>query len=161
MTAEAVFGAALYGTIWMALVLFVLGERPGAWRVSLAGLALAVVHTVLAMGGVHGWSHARAVTATARQTEAVYGLAWGGGVFVNYALLGVWTWHVWRRARRVRPAGLTGADVLLRGVFFIILFNAAVIFAAGWRRVLGVVVCAALLGVWGQADVGGRRPPTS
>ena len=144
MTSEASFGIALYSTIWIALTLFVLGERPGAWRVSVAGLVLAFVHTALAMGGVHGWSHARATSATAVQTEAVYGLAWGGGVYVNYAFLAAWAWHVRRRARTQRP---TLTDVLLRAFLFVVIFNASVVFASGWRRVLGVAICAVLVGV--------------
>ena len=67
-------------TIWIALALFVAGEyEPGISRqlriaariVFLLGALTCVVHIVLAMSNVHGWSHAAAMEATAEQTDAV------------------------------------------------------------------------------------------
>jgi hypothetical protein len=31
-----------------------------------------------------------AVLETARQTDAVYGVSWGGGVYVNYLFVAAW-----------------------------------------------------------------------
>ena len=47
---------------------------------------------------------------TARQTAAVYGVAWGGGVYVNYLFVGVWLAELlwWR----VDPAALSAAAAL-------------------------------------------------
>jgi hypothetical protein len=142
--------AATYVTIWTALTLFALGEvgrtasRPWARRVSAAGLTLALVHTLLAFDVFHAWSHADAVQSTATQTGEVFGVRFGAGVFVNYLFFAVWladlvTW------RRTRPSWLTW---LSRAFYMLIVFNGAVVFAAGWRRLMGLVVVFVLLGAW-------------
>jgi hypothetical protein len=151
--------AALYLTIWVALVCFAAGEagrgRRGAaaraaWGVSLTGWVFALAHFVLAFEARHGWSHASAVRETARQTAAVYGLDWGGGVFVNYAFLGVWAIDLWRwRVERWRGATRpSGAMWLARAFYFVVILNGAVIFAAGARRLLGAVIVVSLLMIW-------------
>ena len=151
---------ALYTSIWLALVLFAAGEigrtgrrrsggEPGWARPAFAaGAALAIVHTLLAFALAHDWSHADAVRSTALQTEAVYGFAFGGGVYVNYLFLAVWladaTW--WRRADHVgRSLAVTWT---LRSFYLVIIVNAAVVFATGWRRAAGVAVVASLLWAW-------------
>jgi len=168
---------ALYATIWIAVGLFTIGElgpddgpkvpgsqgarvrrfqgpkvRRWAWRASLAGLTLATVHVVIALGHVHGWSHGASVAATARQTRAIFGLDWGGGVYVNYAFLLVWALELWRRRRALSPPnpGTLGPWVrgTLRVAAFVILFNAAIVFAVGWRRALGAALMIVLLWAW-------------
>jgi hypothetical protein len=150
----------LYLTIWVALLLFVAGEtgrsalwsgaaQGWAWCAFTLGLVLALVHTALAFHLVHNWVHADAVLATARQTEAVMGSAVGWGVYVNYFFYAVWmadaAW--WRRSPDLwqRPASVTWA---LRAFYLVIILNAAVIFAAGPRRVLGAVIVSWLVSVW-------------
>lgn len=151
---------ALYLTIWVALTLFVAGEtgrsaapppRPPvwAWWAFTLGLLLALVHTILAFALVHNWVHADAVTATARQTQALFGIAVGWGVYVNYVFYGVWladaAW--WRALPDLsrRPAAATWA---LRVFYLVIILNAAVIFAAGPRRMIGVLMVGLLAWVW-------------
>ena len=151
---------ALYLTIWISLALFAAGEsgrslaRPGsgdpgwAWWLFTGGLALAVIHTVIAFGVVHHWVHAEAVRATAVQTQAVFGVSAGWGLYVNYLFLGVWladAWW-WRAAHpKVRPRAATWA---LRTFYAIVIFNAAVVFAAGFRRILGILLVSWLARVW-------------
>ena len=86
-------------TIWIALALFVAGEfeartsrslQPVARGLFLLGALICVVHIVLAMSNVHGWHHAAAIEATAEQVNAVYGVRWGGGLYVNYVFTAVW-----------------------------------------------------------------------
>ena len=161
---------ALYVTIWLALLLFVAGEtgrsvarrtRPSAWAwwVFTLGLVLALVHTALAFDVVHHWVHADAVLATARQTDAVFGVAVGWGVYVNYLFYGVWAADAawWRRSPDVwlRPALVT---TILRGFYLLIIVNAAVIFAAGPRRILGILMVSWLVRIWAFSS---RRPPAS
>jgi hypothetical protein len=90
------------------------------------------------------------VRETARQTAAVYGLDWGGGVFVNYAFLGVWAidlWR-WRAAMRRGATRSSGAMWLARAFYVVVILNGAVIFAAGARRLLGAVIVVSLLMIW-------------
>jgi hypothetical protein len=149
---------ALYATIWGALVLFVIGEwgkqtiermphaARWAWRASLLGALLCIVHIAIVMGLRHGWSHDAAVRDTARQTMEVFGAAFGAGVYVNYAFVMVWLAELgwWRRnplgyARRGRLVVW-----LLRVFYFVIVLNAAVIFVRPQLRIAGL----ALLGFW-------------
>lgn len=158
--------AALYVTIWVALALFAAGEvgrsgrravpAPWAWWVSLAGLMLAAAHFVLAFDVRHGWSHASAVRDTARQTAAVYGLDWGGGLYVNYAFLGVWALDLWRWKLSARGTPRSQFPTwLARAFYVVVILNAAVIFATGWRRGLGAMLVAALVVAWGSRWAGG------
>lgn len=153
---------AIYITIWIALCLFTVGElgrarSPGTtgwpWRLSALGLALALIHTLLAFDIVHDWSHDDAVLNTAMQTAQVFGTAVGWGVYVNYLFFAVWLLDLawWQRDgavdRRTR-----GATVTLQAFYFVIIVNAAVIFAAGWRRLAGIAVVILLAAAWTTLD---------
>ena len=153
--------AALYGTIWLAMLLFAAGESARsftqrgvappswAWWTFTLGLVFALIHTLLAFAIVHGWSHEDAVRATASQTAAVYGFPFGAGVYVNYLFLLTWladAWW-WRAAPRryVRPLSVVWT---LRAFYFVIIFNAAVVFAAGLRRVFGLLLVSWMIRAW-------------
>ena len=165
---------ALYWTIWIALILFATGEAgkrglhrggppaPWAWPVSAAGAAIAIIHIVIAMGARHGWSHDAAWAATARQTASVYGLAWGGGVLVNYAFVAAWLFELWSWRRSPERYGHRSALVTwpIRLFFLVIVFNAAVVFAGGWRRAIGVVLTAVLIASWWPQAKTKRPEPT-
>jgi hypothetical protein len=141
--------ALLYLTVWISLSLFALAElardrTSASWprAVSAAGLALMIVHILIAMDIRHGWRHDAAVAATAQQTERIYGVAWGWGIYVNYLFVVIWGLAVpgfWVRVARV--------------FFLIVIANAAIVFAVGWRRVLGVAIVGVLAFAWS------RRPP--
>jgi hypothetical protein len=151
---------ALYSTIWAALVLFVAAQhgqsrissrRPSrlvAWTNAI-GLTLCIIHIVLAMASVHGWSHAAAMDATARRTESVYGWRWAGGVYVNYLFVLVWALDAWlARSHRDRLFDAPAVRWPVRIFYAIVIFNAAVVFARGSMRVFGVVLVASLLLAW-------------
>jgi hypothetical protein len=149
---------ALYATIWVALALFAAGEAGKirhpvphwAWLASLTGALLCAAHIVIAMGHHHHWSHASAIEETARQTASVYGVAWGGGVYVNYLFVAVWLAYLWRWW--TPPArGVTRSPVIvwgLRAFFFMIIFNATVVFAVTRMRAAGIVLSIALALIW-------------
>lgn len=162
---------ALYLTIWLAVALLVAGETgrartpreslapPWAWWAFSVGLLLALVHTVLAFDVVHRWVHEDAVIATAEQTQRVFGVRAGWGVYVNYAFFTIWLADaVWWRLEpdlSRRPAWLTAA---LRAFYFIILVNGAVIFAGGMRRLLGLALVVWLLRIWTSPPGRSVRP---
>lgn len=157
---------ALYATIWAALWLFVTGEagkrsleREGpatgrAWQAWTLGAVLCLLHMGIAFGARHAWSHSAAVVETARQTAAVYGLAWDGGVYVNYLFASVWLAEAsWWRARPDaylrRPRWMTW---LFRGFAGLVLVNAALVFASPAGRVAGAALVAVLGWVWRPAS---------
>src|SRR6185295_17486741 len=54
------------------------------------GFAAFLVHVACAFHFYHDWSHAKAYDDTARQTAAVTGWNWGGGLYINYLFAMVW-----------------------------------------------------------------------
>jgi hypothetical protein len=116
-----------------------------------AGCAALLAHAASAFHFQHGWSHAAAYRDTARQTAEVSGLDWGGGLYVNYALMALWVadvcwwWARGLRAYRRRPWPLA---IAWHAFLLFIVFNATVVFATGFVRLAGLGLCAALVFVW-------------
>lgn len=150
-------------TAWVTLLLWCSGEclrarshdeHGAAPRIAwtLGAIALAL-HILAAFAFRHQWSHTAAVMETAQQTSEVFGIRWGGGVWINYGLamwwgldvVAVWCvpkWqHRWVHYERLR-----------RGVFLFLWFNAAVVFAHGPSRLLGIVACTAVVVAWARAQ---------
>ena len=103
---------------------------------------------VVAMAEHHGWSHAAAVAETARLTGQVYGVAWGGGVYVNYAFLVAWLAVLlrWKASRSSHlPAWLTWT---WRIAVLVVVSNAAIVFAAPARQLVGAIMTAGLVISW-------------
>lgn len=148
----------VYLTIWLALALFAAGEVGRArlparvgwpWYASAAGLVLAILHTLLSFDVVHGWSHDDAVLNTAMQTRAVFGVAFGAGVYVNYLFFVVWLVDLvwWRHAGGIDRRSQWPA-LGLQAFYLLIIVNAAVVFASGWRRLGGATLVLVLLAAW-------------
>ena len=118
------------------------------WTIACASL---IAHFVSAFHFYHNWSHAAAYADTARQTNEIFGLDWGGGVFINYALVLAWMLDVawwWRGgvdSYRKRPLPLV---VAWHGFLIFIIFNATVVFGNGIVRWVGLAICLLLMLVW-------------
>jgi hypothetical protein len=159
--------AALYWTIWIALVLFCAGEAgrrnlqaglpaaPWAWWTFSCGALLCAIHVAIAMSVTYRWNHEAAIAATARQTMAVYGLNWGGGVYLNYAFVAVWLLDAWWWRRFPSRDGRQHRAItwMIRVFFLVMILNAAVIFAGGARRIAGAVIVLLLLWIWRPSDL--------
>jgi MFS family permease len=161
---------ALRGTIWLSLLAWLLGEwqrsprrdpvAAGRWAWTLGALA-AVVHSALAFHLRYGWSHAAASAETERQTVEVTGLAWGGGIFFNYAFLAVWTvdavwWWLVPDSYHRRPRPL---DRFVRGFLWLMFLNGAVVFAHGQVRWLGAAGVLAVAAAWCRDAGAGKSIP--
>lgn len=147
-------------TIWVAVggyvagaAVFALSRGRNGWArlmFTVACLAL-LAHVACAYHFYHGWSHDSAYLDTARQTNEVFGLDWGGGLFINYALLTGWVLDVtlWWRAGldsyRRRPWVIVAA---WHGFLLFIIFNATVVFKTGVARWAGLFVCVCLCLAW-------------
>jgi len=87
-------------TIWSAraaALLYVCGLGLILWRrwrpARLSwtlGLSAYLFHVWCAFQYFYQWSHALAYRETARQTAELFGIAWGGGLYLNYLFTGVW-----------------------------------------------------------------------
>jgi hypothetical protein len=153
-------------TIWFSIVGYVVGSVIFAlspsprrrahrdlaarvvWTVACASL---IAHFISAFQFYHAWSHAAAYRDTARQTQEVFGFNWGGGLFINYALLIAWIVDIgwwWRRgldSYRQRPWPLVA---VWHGFLIFIIFNATVVFGDGIVRWLGLATCLLLTLTW-------------
>ena len=148
-------------TIWSALGLYAAGEygrtrrpaRPWARPVWLLGAACYLAHVAVTFATHHDWSHAAASAYTAAQTDALFGLASGAGLWVNYGFTLLWIGEgLWWQ---LAPAGYARRapawTLAVRGAFLFMIVNGAVVFVSGPRRLLGLAVVAALILAW-------RRP---
>jgi hypothetical protein len=145
-------------TVWISIVAYTVGcvvfarraDRPArlAWTVGCAAL---LAHFICAFQFFHAWSQASAYADTARQTAEVFGINWGGGLFVNYAVAilwicdVVWWWRAGVSAYRRRPWVLT---LIWHGFLIFIIFNATVVFENGITRWIGLLVCLCLVTCW-------------
>ncbi|MFO0810457.1 MAG: hypothetical protein U0746_17670 [Gemmataceae bacterium] len=151
-------------TAWLALLFYAMAvavrrERPrSARRLWSAGLGAMAVHVVCAFGFMHAWSHAGAAEFTDRQTLALTGVDFRGGLWVNYAFLILWLadvawWWIDARSYESRPRAVEWG---VQAVFAFLFVNAAIVFASGVGRWLGVATFAALAAKWSFAT---RRQP--
>lgn len=148
--------------IWLALIAYALasgmlllsGEHPG-WRLRARlvwtfGCASFLIHVLCAFAYFHHWSHAEAYRETARQTAALTGWQWGGGIYFNDAFAAAWLADVlwWWRAPVSfdrRPRWLTTTWHVF---FFFMFFNGSIVFGHGPVRVLGIAICFSLAACW-------------
>ncbi|HEY7498746.1 MAG TPA: hypothetical protein VH740_09545 [Vicinamibacterales bacterium] len=110
-----------------------------------AGALLLAAHTAAAMHAFYAWDHAAALESTARQTAAVTGLHWSGGLYVNYAFVVLWLvdaglWWLAPLAYRQRSRAI---ENVLFAVFLFMVFNAAIVFGTGIGRAIGAIAIAA------------------
>lgn len=150
-------------TIWTTLIAYAAGVMTFAisrgrvkWDFTarllwtLASIAL-LAHVASAFYFYHGWSHSAAYQDTARQTDEVVGINWGGGLYVNYALLilwivdVVWWWSAGLETYRNRARIIS---VAWHGFLIFIVFNATVVFGNGFARWAGLLMCVSLGVVW-------------
>jgi hypothetical protein len=162
-------------TIWLALVCYTLAEvlRPPRWTrhgfnsapvllrlgalLHFSGALAYLAHVACAFHFQHQWSHAQALIDTARQTAAVTGWNWGGGLWVNYAFSLVWITHSTALLFQ-RPLS-SSMEWGVRIVFFFMIFNGAVIFARPSVRLAGVAFCVLLAVAWWPARPGRPLAP--
>lgn len=148
-------------TIWLALGLYAGSQiRPHsrtALCLATVGWLLFVAHTILAFEGHYDWSHATAYTETAIKTEALTGLGWGGGIYLNYAFGLVWlgelAWTI------VSGASYRGRSRylkwLVRGFLLFMIINGGVIFVGEPQRWIGVTIAGVM--VWSWLPTGRRN----
>jgi len=147
-------------TIWISIIAYTVGclvfalsrchdwVTRRAWTIACASL---IAHYVFAFQFFHAWSHSSAYADTARQTAEVFSVDWGGGIFINYALLLLWVidvawwWFAGSEAYRRRAWWIT---ISWHAFLIFIIFNATVVFKDGLQRWVGLVLCLVLCLSW-------------
>jgi hypothetical protein len=151
------------GTIWLAILAYAVGTAlfcfassrskwlaaaRAAWT---TGCIALLAHFICAFHFYHHWSQLSAYSDTARQTNEVVGLNWGGGLFINYAVLSGWIIDVgWWWLKGIDSYRSRGRLVVLLWHAFLlfIIFNATVVFKNGIVRWVGLAVCACIAISW-------------
>jgi hypothetical protein len=143
--------SAVLATVGWAAAEVLMRRSPSSDRLarasSTAGLALALVHVILAFDLVYAWDHEAAVAGTAQQTAAVLGWSWRGGIFVNYVFLALWLadvcwWWVHPDSHLSRSPRIERARLSLFTFMFV---NAAIVFAPAPGRLVGIAALTAVL----------------
>lgn len=113
----------------------------------LAGSLLAITHVAAALHFYHGWSHARALADTARQTRELMGWAFGEGIYFSYGFVLMWLadacWWCLAPVSYVRRPWW--AQVVVHAYLAFIAFNGAIIFERGVTRWSGLGVVPVLV----------------
>ena len=162
--------AVLRGSAWLSLLAWAASEwlkntssaeRAGERRARLlfaAGALALLLQSALAFALRYGWSHAAAAGETARQTEAVTGLAFRGGLFVNELFLALWLVEAlwwWRSPTGYRARG-RAFEWAVRAFFFLMFLSGAVVFAQGPVRLVGTGALVAVAWAWYRGPGRGR-----
>jgi hypothetical protein len=124
--------ATLCYAVALAQFIYKRDPRP-AWTL---GCALYLAHVVSAFHFTYYWSHETAVRETARQTQALCGLNWGGGVWFNYVFTALWTadalwWNLSPQTRGKRPPWL---NTTIHSYLAWMFVNGAIVFPQGPTR---------------------------
>jgi hypothetical protein len=131
-----------------------------AWT---AGCALLWLHVALAMHFVYGWDHGRMMRETARQTAAITGVDFAGGVYFNYAFMLIWAadasawWMLGEKRYRRRAVWVS---IIVHAFLAFIAINAVVVFANGPVRWCGIAACATIAGVAFWTTIERKQPAT-
>jgi hypothetical protein len=130
------------------------------------GWALLVVHTAAAFQFVHHWSHAAAVASTARQTEELLGVTFGGGVWFNYAAIVVWGADVafwWRRKQNpgVSETPQVLWSVTVQAYLAMMVVSATVVFGPRFWWIIAAAFAAGIAVARASASRERQRPERS
>lgn len=135
-------------TAVVAFVAYVIALLPGAYAARTSwsrvwwtlGCVVFIIHVISAFHFIHYWSHADAYAATARQTNELAGINFGGGVYFNYLFTVLWVIDVawWWTSPASRQARSRAITYTLHGFMFFMWFNGTVVFGNGVARWMGV-----------------------
>ena len=147
-------------TIWITFIAYAAGaslfalsrnrDRTARLLWTIASVSL-LAHIASAFHFYHHWSHSAAYRDTARQTYEMFGINWGAGVYLNYALLVFWLVDVgwwWRGGLDKYRRRSWLLVVAWHGLLLFMFFNATVVFGTGLIRWVGLVMCLGLCLAW-------------
>ena len=117
-----------------------------------------LIHMGTAFAFFHHFSHEAAYEATARQTEDLIGIDYGGGLYWNYVFTAVWVVDVlwaWLGNYEVRAKWITATIQSYLAFMFV---NATVVFGKGWIRWGGIAGFLALGAIFLRKQMAVRGP---
>jgi hypothetical protein len=141
----AVRGSIAAATLSWAAAVWLQWRHPSRGAVARAfwtiGAGLTIIHAVAVFHYIHHWSQDEALAHTARQTAALTGLHWGGGLYVNYAFISLWAGDAalwWRDRASYEGRSAVSRDILL-AIFVFMFVNGGIVFAHGSARAIGLI----------------------
>jgi hypothetical protein len=144
----------LVATIRLAVVLYlarllvagcrVIGRVPKRAEVLLwiLGCAMYVIHVLCAFAFAHQWSHDVAFQYTADETQRLFGLRRGEGLWINYLFTLTWIFDAARLTIAFRRKRTTDRklDIAVHSFMAFIVFNATVVFGPSLYRSLAIPI---------------------
>ena len=129
-------------------------------RFWMAAWLLCVTHVVCAFHFRHHWDHDVAIQHTAKMTEDVVGIRWGGGLYINYVFLVCWGFSAvgsrWPMPAIQRLAGRLTTGMHAFAAFM--MFNATVVFGPAWWWIpMGLVLTMFALGYRRRRSLAAKR----
>lgn len=117
-------------------------------RLWTVGCGVYLAHVAAAFHYFHDRSHAAAWRSTSRQTAELFGIDWGGGLYVNYLFTAVWIGDAlaWWLLGLSYPQRWRRVSWAVQGFFAVIVFNATVVFGPAfwkWVAAAGIVALGA------------------
>jgi hypothetical protein len=125
-----------------------------AWTI---GCGAFLIHVLCAFAFFHHWSHRAAYEETARRTEELVGISWGGGLYLNYAFTILWLADVifwWWNPDRSRHWGI---QIAIQVFLAFIACNATAVFGSGMIRWLGLGATLLLLVLLWRRYLAGKQ----
>ena len=123
--ALTIWTARAAAALYVVALVFLLRRQWAASRVtSTLGLVIYLVHVGFAFQFFYGWSHSTAYRETARQTEELFGVQWGGGLYLNYLFTILWSADC---ALSWRSRSMMRARVVIHAFLAFMVLNATVV----------------------------------
>ena len=133
------------------------GLARGLWTL---GFLCYLAHVAAAFHFFHDWSHSAAYRATARQTGDVFGIHWGGGLWLNYLFTAAWAVDVacwWEAGADHYRARQRWISVALHTFMAFMWVNAAIVFPPSGPHRLIALAAGTLLLFWWASQSARRR----
>lgn len=125
-----------------------------------ASWLLCVIHMVCAFHFRHHWDHAVALEHTAKTTEDVVGLRWGGGLYINYVFLACWGISAIASLISTAPPTVLRRrlDATMHLVAAFMMFNATAVFGPPWWWIPALLVTGLIVYRWRRAGIHPQPP---
>ena len=108
----------------------------------------------------YAWNFDEAVRDTAAQAAVIYGVSWQGSLYVNYLFTLTWLAETvwWAASPRTYATRQAAVVWLSRLFYFVVIFNAIVVFARMPARLFGVALVGVLAAAWARTRPAPARP---
>lgn len=125
-------------------------QRRREYYLWFAGFMFLVLHVCLSFHFVHHWLHSDAWNRTASETDKLFGIRSGHGIWANYLMLGIWGLDLVRlyKAKRIGRIPSILADRFVAVFFGFMFINSTIVFGPLVYRYLACPTFFLLIYIW-------------